>query len=55
MVFSTAFGTAIFGYFIDSGLTIETISLIAGTYVMLTLFLLILISNKINPIILKNA
>ncbi len=55
MVFSTAFGTAIFGYFIDSGLTIETISLIAGTYIVLTFFLLVLISKKINPIILKKA
>ncbi len=55
MVFSTAFGTAIFGYFIDFGLTIETISLISAFYIIFTLFLLLIISNKINPIALKKA
>ena len=34
MVFSTAFGTSIFGYFIDLGLSIETISLISAIYIM---------------------
>ena len=55
MVFSTAFGTAIFGYFIDLGLSIETISLISALYIISVFLLLLTISNKINPIILKKA
>ena len=46
MVFSTAFGTAIFGYFIDTGLTIESISLILGIYIVLA-FLLMFNKKKI--------
>ena len=55
MVFSTAFGTAIFGYFIDLGLSIETISLISALYIISVFLLLLTISNKSNPIILKKA
>ena len=55
MVFSTAFGTAIFGYLIDLGLTIETISLISGIYIISVFLLLLIISNKINPTSLKKA
>ena len=55
MVFSTAFGTAIFGYFIDLGLSIETISLISALYIVSVFLLLLTISNKVNPIILKKA
>ena len=55
MVFSTAFGTAIFGYFIDLGLTIEKISLISALYIIITFVLLLIIGNKINPINLKKA
>ena len=55
MVFSTAFGTAIFGYFIDLGLSIETISLISVLYIVSVFLLLLTISNKVNPIILKKA
>ena len=55
MVFSTAFGTAIFGYFIDLGLSIENISLISALYVILVFLLLLTVSNKINPIILNKA
>ena len=55
MVFSTAFGTAIFGYFIDLGLSIETISLISALYIISVFLLLLTISNKISPIILKKA
>ncbi len=55
MVFSTAFGTAIFGIFIDLGLSIEAISLISGIYIVLVFFMLLLIRDKINPIKLKKA
>ena len=55
MVFSTAFGTAIFGIFIDLGLSLEAISLISGIYIVLVFFMLLLIRDKINPIKLKKA
>ena len=34
MVFSTAFGTAVFGLLIDKGFSIEQISMISGTYIL---------------------
>ena len=50
MVFATAFGTALFGFLIDKGLSIESISIISGTYIFLSIILLILIKEKLNPI-----
>ena len=50
MVFATAFGTALFGILIDMGLTIENISIISGTYIFISLVLLIIIKGKLNPI-----
>ena len=50
MVFATAFGTALFGFLIDKGLSIENISIISGTYVFSSIILLILIKEKLNPI-----
>ena len=50
MVFATAFGTALFGFLIDKGLSIENISIISGTYIFLAIILLILIKEKLNPI-----
>ena len=41
MVFSTAFGTAVFGFLIDQGLTIESIAFIGAVYVVISLGLLI--------------
>ncbi len=55
MVFSTAFGTAIFGYLIDTGLSIELIALICIIYIVFSLIMLLIISNKINPVSLKKA
>jgi len=49
MVFSTAFGTALFGLFIDNGFFIEQIALISGSYILVTIILLFLIKNKLNP------
>ncbi len=49
MVFSTAFGTALFGLLIDKGLTIEQIALISFFYILLSLILLFLVRNKLNP------
>ena len=53
MVFSTAFGTAVFGVLIDSGYDIENIALIAGIYVIVSLALLVSIRSRLEPVILK--
>ena len=53
MVFSTAFGTAVFGLMIDNGFSIENIAFVSGIYIVISLFLLILIRNKLEPIKLK--
>ena len=54
MVFSTAFGTAVFGMLIDKGFTIENIAFIGAAYVVISLALLILIRKTVKPIRLPN-
>ena len=49
MVFSTAFGTALFGLLIDKGYSIEDIALVSLIYMSISLILLFLIKNKLNP------
>jgi predicted MFS family arabinose efflux permease len=49
MVFSTAFGTAFFGILIDNSFSIEQIALVSGSYILITIILLFLIKNKLNP------
>ena len=49
MVFATAFGTALFGFLIDNGFSIEKISIISGTYISISLILLFIIRHKLNP------
>tara|TARA_B100001115_G_C15804456_1_gene398168 strand:- start:466 stop:1356 length:891 start_codon:yes stop_codon:yes gene_type:complete len=49
MVFSTAFGTALFGLLIDKGFSIEEIALVSFIYILITLILLIFVRNKLNP------
>tara|TARA_E500000331_G_C17092557_1_gene641763 strand:+ start:21 stop:911 length:891 start_codon:yes stop_codon:yes gene_type:complete len=49
MVFSTAFGTALFGLLIDKGFSIEQIALFSGSYIFTGFVLLFLIKNKLNP------
>jgi len=49
MVFSTAFGTAIFGILIDNSFSIEQIALVSGSYILIAISLLFLIKNKLNP------
>lgn len=55
MVFSTAFGTAIFGILIDLGFTIEFIALVSIIYISFSLLALLLIKNTVEPIILKKT
>ncbi len=50
MVFSTAFGTAVFGLLIDKGFSIEEISMISVAYIFLALIALFFVRNKLNPI-----
>ena len=49
MVFSTAFGTALFGILIDNGLSIEQIAIVSGVYILCSIILLYLVRNKLNP------
>ena len=54
MVFSTAFGTAVFGFLIDNGFTIENIAFIGGAYIVVSLILLIFFRKTIEPVKLSN-
>ena len=55
MVFSTAFGTALFGILIDINFTIEQIAIVSGSYILLSIILLYLVRNKLNPIYIKKT
>ena len=50
MVFSTAFGTAVFGLLIDKGFRIENIAFIGGVYIIISLVLLIIFRRSIEPV-----
>ena len=52
MVFSTAFGTALFGYLIDIGFTVGDIAFVSGTYIFISLILLFLVRKKLNQVII---
>jgi Major Facilitator Superfamily. len=49
MVFSTAFGTALFGFLIDIGFSIEQIAVVSGSYIFGSIILLYIVKNKLNP------
>ena len=50
MVFSTAFGTALFGVLIDIGFSIEKIAIISAIYIFLSFALLFFNRKKLNPV-----
>ena len=50
MVFSTAFGTAVFGLLIDIGYSIENIAFTAIIYILISLLLLIVIRKRVEPV-----
>ena len=50
MVFSTAFGTALFGLLIDIGFSIEQISIVSAIYIFISLVLLFFTRKKLNPV-----
>ena len=52
MVFATAFGTALFGFLIDKGLSIEQISIVSGSYMVVSIIAVFLIRKKLNPVFL---
>ena len=49
MVFSTAFGTALFGFLIDRGFSIEAIAMLSFIYILISFILLFFVRNKLNP------
>ncbi len=52
MVFSTAFGTALFGILIDIGFSIEKIAIISALYILISFILLFFVRKKLNPILI---
>ena len=53
MVFSTAFGTAVFGMIIDFGYSIEVIAMLSFTYIIVSNVLIVLFKRKIEPVLIK--
>jgi predicted MFS family arabinose efflux permease len=54
MVFSTALGTAVFGVLIDNGFTVENIAFICGSYIIISIFVLIIFRKSLEPVKLEN-
>ena len=54
MVFSTAFGTAVFGLLIDKGFTVENIAFVGAAYIVISLALLVIFRKTIEPVKLAN-
>ena len=52
MVFATAFGTALFGFLIDIGFSVNNIAAVAGAYIFVSLILLFMIRKRLNPLII---
>ena len=50
MVFSTAFGTAVFGILIDYGFSIERIAFVSGAYIIISWILLIIFRHTLEPV-----
>jgi len=53
MVFSTAFGTAVFGIVIDLGYSIEVIAMISSFYIIVANVLIIIFKRQIQPVLIK--
>ena len=54
IVFSTSFGTAIFGLLIYNGFSIENIAFVGGAYIVISLALLVIFRKTIEPVKLAN-
>ena len=55
MVFSTALATAIFGFLIDLGYSIEAISVLCSIYVVISLVIILIFWNLYKPIMQKKT
>tara|TARA_A100001011_G_scaffold398789_1_gene504472 strand:- start:3248 stop:4477 length:1230 start_codon:yes stop_codon:yes gene_type:complete len=55
MVFSTALATAIFGFLIDSGYSIEDIAILCSLYVLISLVIILVFKNSYNPVLQKRT
>ena len=53
MVFSTAFGTAIFGMIIDLGYSIELIAIVSSVYIIIANILIVVFKRQIEPVLIK--
>ena len=53
MVFSTAFGTAIFGIIIDLGYSIQAIALVSSAYIIIANILIMFFNRQIKPVYIK--
>ena len=53
MVFSTAFGTAIFGVIIDLGYSIQVIALVSSAYIIVANILIMFFKSQIMPVYIK--
>ena len=53
MVFSTAFGTAIFGIIIDLGYSIQIIALVSSAYIIIANILIMFFKSQIKPVYIK--
>ena len=49
MVFATATGAATYGLLIDAGQTIESIAIISGIYIAISLLLLLFFRKSMEP------
>jgi len=55
MVFSTALATATFGFMIDSGSSIEGISILCSVYIVISLAIILIFWNSYKPIVQKKT
>jgi len=55
MVFSTALATAVFGFLIDSGFSIENIAVLCSIYIAVSLVIILIFWKSYNPIVQKKT
>ena len=55
MVFSTALATAVFGFLIDLGFSIENIAVLCSMYIVVSLAIILIFWKLYNPILEKKT
>ena len=53
MVFSTALATAVFGFLIDSGFSIENIAFLCSIYIAISLVIILIFWSSYKPIMMQ--